>query len=113
MRVCFISFEYPPKNIGGIGTYAEHLAKGLDDMGIEVNVLTRGTRASSDPKTYRIPIKDTLYWRRFYFTKRAVSLLHSLNRRCKFDLVNLNGTYPITRRLKLPTVSTFHAAPNV
>jgi len=112
MKVLFISFEYPPKVIGGVGTYATHLVRGFNDRGIDIHTVTRGDKTCYDEKTYRIHTQDTLYWRRFYFTREAVSLAHKLIAHHKFDLVHLNSTYPITRRLRLPTVSTFHAPPN-
>lgn len=113
MKVLFISFEYPPKIIGGMGTYAEHLVRGLSDRGIDIYTITRGDNACHDEKTYRVVTPDRLYWRRFYFTREAISLVYKLDRLHKFDLVHLNGTYPIIRRLKPPTISTFHALPNV
>ncbi len=113
MRVLFISFEYPPKIIGGMGTYAEHLVRGLSDRGIDIYTITRGDNACHDEKTYRVLTPDKLYWRRFYFIREAMNLVYKLDRLYKFDLVHLNGTYPIIGRLKLPTMSTFHAIPNV
>lgn len=113
MKVLFVSFEYPPKMIGGMGTYAEHVVRGLSDRGIDIYTITRGDKACHDEKTYRVLIPDRLYWRRFHFAREAFSLVSKLDRLYKFDLVHLNGTYPITGKLKLPTVSTFHALPNV
>jgi len=113
VKICFISFEYPPKSEGGIGTYAEHLARGLNDRGINVYTITRGDKVCYEEKKYRVPTPDALYWRRFFFTRQAISLIYKLHRLHKFDLVHLNGgTYPITRKFKLPMVTTFHAPPN-
>jgi glycogen(starch) synthase len=109
MKVCFISFEYPPKNIGGLGTYAEHLLKGLNDMGVDVCTITRGDQTTYNPKMYKLFIPDMPYWRRFYFTKRAIELANKLNKFWNFDLIHLNGPYPITGGLDLPTVCTFHS----
>jgi len=113
MKVCFVSFEYPPNILGGMGTYAEHLVKGLNERGVDTNVITRGDKTCRDGKTYRIAIPDILYWRRFFFINRAINLVQSLNRFHKFDLIHLNGTYPITRRFRIPTVCTLHAPPNL
>jgi glycosyltransferase involved in cell wall biosynthesis len=109
MRVCFISFEYPPKVLGGLGTYADQLVKGLTDKGIDVLTITRGDRNEYSGKIFRILTPDVLYWRRLFFIKSATSLFHSLNKSWKFDLVHLNGAYPLIRSLKLPTVCTFHS----
>lgn len=113
MKVLFITFEYPPKIEGGVGTYAEHLACGLRTRGIDVYTITRGDKTCCDETTYRVLTPNTLYWQRFYFTEQAIRAARMLNKTHRFDLIHLNGTYPITRRLKLPTVSTFHAPPNV
>jgi len=109
MRVCFISFEYPPNVLGGLGVYADQLVKGLNDKGIDVLTITRGDRNGYSEKIFRILTPDVLYWRRFFFTKKAINLFRRLNTSWKFDLVHLNGAYPIIRRLKLPTVCTFHS----
>lgn len=113
MKVCFISFEFPPETIGGMGTYAEQLVRGLEETGTDVYVITRGDKNHCEHKTFRISIQNQLYWRRFHFINRAVNLFHKLSGFRQFDLVHLNGTYPIARSLRLPTVCTFHAPPNV
>jgi len=113
MKVCFLSFEYPPKIIGGMGTYAEYLVRGLEEKGVDTYIITRGDKTCRDNKIYRISVSNMLYWRRFFFFNRARSLFHSLNNHLKFDLVHLNGTYPIIRGLKIPTVSTLHSPPNI
>ncbi len=109
MRVCFISFEYPPNVFGGLGVYADQLVKGLNDKGIDVLTVTRGDKNVYSEKIFRILTPDVLYWRRLFFTKEATTLFRRLNKSWKFDLVHLNGAYPIVRGLKLPTVCTFHA----
>jgi len=41
MKICLISREYPPDTgWGGIGTFTQHLAKGLVDIGHEVDVVS-------------------------------------------------------------------------
>lgn len=98
---------------GGIGTYAEHLVRGISEKGVDIHVITRGRETCRDDKIYRIHIPDILYWRRLFFTKRAINLFHRLNRAHKFDLIHLNGTYPITRHFGLPTVCTIHGPGNL
>jgi len=113
MKICFLSFEYPPEIIGGMGTYAEHLVRGLEKKGVDIHVITRGAKTSRDHKTYRIFIPDILYWRRFFFINQAIKLFRNLNKLHRFDLIHLNGTYPIIRGLGLPIISTLHAIPNI
>ena len=109
MRVCFISFEYPPNILGGLGVYADQLVRGLNDKGIDVLTITRGNKNVYSEKTLRVFTPDFLYWRRLFFIQAATSIFRRLNNSWKFDLVHLNGAYPIARGLKLPTVCTFHA----
>ena len=113
MKICFLSFEYPPQVIGGMGIYAEHLVKGLNERGVEVHVITRSEKPSYDHKTYRLFVPEVLYWRRFLFINSAIKFFHNLNKVHNFDLIHLNGTYPIVKSLELPTVSTLHAIPNI
>ena len=41
MHVCFVSREYPPNPMGGIGTYVANMTRVLAGAGIEVSVLTQ------------------------------------------------------------------------
>ena len=109
MRVCFISFEYPPKILGGAGTYASVLVKGLENRGIDVYTITTGNKTTYNQKIYRISIPNITYWRRLFFIKSAIDLLRDLNRMHRFDLVHFNEPHIITRSPNLPTVCTFHS----
>ncbi len=40
MRVCFFVWEYPPKLVGGLGTYAEYITREFVEMGHDVTVFT-------------------------------------------------------------------------
>jgi glycosyltransferase involved in cell wall biosynthesis len=42
VRICFLSFEFPPYVIGGAGVYAENITKELLDLGHHVHVLSPG-----------------------------------------------------------------------
>ena len=113
MKLCFLSFEYPPEIIGGMGTYAQHLIQGLKDREVEVSVITKSDKNSYSDNIYRIYVPDVLYWRRLFFITDAVKTFHHLNKRYKFDLIHLNGTYPIFKGLKIPMLSTLHSIPNI
>ena len=108
MRVCFVSFEYPPNIWGGAGTYAELLVKGLRSHGADVSVITRGEGNDYDRKIYRVPTRDVRYWRRLFFMKPAMSLLKKLNKLWKFDIIHFNEPHIILGKPNLPTVCTFH-----
>lgn len=89
--------------------YAAQLVGGLRDKGIDVLTVTRGDRNEYCDKVIRFVTPDVLYWRRFFFINKAINLFHRMNKSWKFDLVHLNGAYPIMQGLKLPTVCTFHS----
>lgn len=40
MRICLVSYDYPPASIGGVATYSSHLADGLAAAGHDVTVIT-------------------------------------------------------------------------
>jgi glycosyltransferase involved in cell wall biosynthesis len=41
MHVCFVSREYPPNPMGGIGTYVANMTRVLAEAGVDVSVLTQ------------------------------------------------------------------------
>jgi glycosyltransferase involved in cell wall biosynthesis len=109
MKVCLISFEYPPKVIGGLGVYADQLLTALNSKGIEVLTITRGDKTEYKEKIFRITTPNITYWRRFFFINKAIGLFRSINKFKKFDLVHLNGAYPLSQSFNLPVVCTFHS----
>lgn len=109
MRVCFISFEYPPTILGGAGTYAENLVRGLRGRGVEVFVISKGNEHSEDQRVFRVPVSNSIYWRRLFFMKSALTLFHKLHNRYKFDIAHFNEPHVILEKLKLPTICTVHS----
>lgn len=109
MRVCFISFEYPPNILGGAGTYAENIVRGLKNKGVDVIVVTRGNTTDYDQKVFRITTSGALYWRRLFFIRPAMNLFHRLEKIWKFDLVHFNEPHVITEKPNLPSVCTLHS----
>lgn len=109
MRVCFISFEYPPNILGGAGTYAETLVKGLRRRGVDVFVISKGDEHDEGGRIFRVPTSNSVYWRRLFFMEPAVTLFHKLNDRYKFDLIHFNEPHIILEKPKLPTICTLHS----
>jgi glycosyltransferase involved in cell wall biosynthesis len=109
LRVCFISFEYPPNVSGGAGTYAETLVRGLKCRGVEVFVISKGDKHDEDQGIFRVPTSNSVYWRRLFFAEPAMSLFRKLNNRFKFDLVHFNEPHVILEKPKLPAVCTLHS----
>jgi glycosyltransferase involved in cell wall biosynthesis len=115
MKICFVSFEYPPNVWGGAGTYAKTLVEGLRRRGVDTFVISRSIDRSGDQhdehqRTFRVPASDSVYWRRLFFIELAMSLFHKLSSGCKFDLVHFNEPHIILEKPKLPTVCTFHSS---
>jgi glycosyltransferase involved in cell wall biosynthesis len=109
MRVCFISFEYPPNILGGAGTYAETLVKGLRRRGVDVFVISRGHGHNENQRVFRVPTSNSIYWRRLFFMRPAFTLFHKLNDRYKFNLIHFNEPHVILEKPKIPSVCTLHS----
>jgi glycosyltransferase involved in cell wall biosynthesis len=95
--------------LGGAGTYAETLVRGLRRRGVEVFVISRGDQHDKDEGIFRVPTSNSLYWRRLFFVGPAMSLFHRLNNHYNFDLVHFNEPHVILEKPKLPTVCTLHS----
>jgi len=84
---------------------------GLRRKGVDVFVITRGNLNNYDQKIFGIPTSDVSYWRRLFFMKLALTLLHELNKLSEFDLIHLNEPFiPMLGKLNLPTVCTIHSS---
>lgn len=73
MRIVMISWEYPPRNIGGLSNHVYNLCKGLTSLGNEVHVITceEGTAPVEEDDNgvivhrvtpYRIETEDFTKW---------------------------------------------------
>jgi glycosyltransferase involved in cell wall biosynthesis len=104
-----VSFEYPPRNVGGAGTYASLLVEGFKKRGVDTYTITRGEKNDRDQRIYRVTVRDTAYWQRLFFNNLALDLIDGLNREHHFDVVHFNEPHIVTRSPKLPMVCTFHS----
>jgi len=109
MRVCLITFEYPPNIIGGAGTYAEALAKGLKSKDVDLFIISRGFNSDTVQRIYRMPSSNSRYWRRLFFIRPALQLFDKLNKLWKFDVVHFNEPHVMFTKPKIPSVCTFHS----
>jgi len=109
MKVCFVSYEYPPNIVGGQGEYAGQLVTGLKKRGIDVCTITSGNHVTCGQNMYKISVPDVLYWRHYFFSTKALDMIQDLNRHEKFDLIHFNGPYQMIRSIGIPTVCTFHS----
>lgn len=111
MKICLVSYEFPPRILGGAGTYAELLAKGLSRLGVEVVVIASGERNVSSEKIFRLSVPDKAYLRQFLFMNAATKKLSALSKEIDFDLVHYNEPHMVRRSgLDLPTISTIHSS---
>jgi glycogen synthase len=97
MRIAFVTLEYESGKIGGAGTYANCLTKGLGSKGVEVHVITPSTEmAAKEERTTGVEVHHlTNIWR---YTLPAVTFwlrlpgeIAKLHETYKFDIVHFNG----------------------
>jgi glycosyltransferase involved in cell wall biosynthesis len=111
MKVCFVSYEFPPKILGGAGTYAELLVKGLSQIGVEIFVVAAGEKNVREEKIYRLNVPDKAYLRQLLFMNLASKTLRTLRRELDFDLVHYNEPHIVRKgNVDLPTISTVHSS---
>jgi glycosyltransferase involved in cell wall biosynthesis len=108
MKICIISYEYPPKILGGSGTYAEFLYKGLKETDNEVYLISR-TNDVSDPNMISITETGKGYWRQPKFLNQALNKADELKEKKQFDILHLNEPRLLTRRNSIPIVTTIHS----
>jgi glycosyltransferase involved in cell wall biosynthesis len=114
MRVCLISYEFPPGG-GGEASYVRGLASGLGRMGHEVFVVTpRGPSEGSPSELFKVirtrPRRS--FVRELEFLSEAERAVSSLAARGRIDLAHVTFDYPTflvrLRRRGVPCVATVH-----
>lgn len=127
MRILILSWEYPPRIIGGISRVAYHLAKELGRMGNEVTVITvkdndsQSVENEANVSVYRIdpcivePLNfiDSTLQMNYGIIGKAISLI---NQGKTFDVIHLHDwmvAYAgnVLREIypEIPFISTFHS----
>lgn len=109
MKVCFITYEYPPNILGGAGTYANILINGLKNRGIDVHTISNGIKSNYHKKIYRIPSNNTIYIRRYFFMKEAMKYFKILNKNKKFNIIHFNEPHIIFQKPNIASVCTLHS----
>ncbi len=66
LRICFLSEDYPPGPVSGIGRFTVDLARGLATAGHEVHVITRS------PDTNRVDFEDGVWVHRIAVQPRRI-----------------------------------------
>ncbi|MDP4089910.1 MAG: glycosyltransferase family 4 protein [Bacillota bacterium] len=126
MNILILSWEYPPRNIGGISTHVYNLSHSLKEQGHQVTVITCNhdsaplSEEDSGVTVYRtIPFSIPVY----NFTEWVNHLNYSIIEQCiklfnegkKFDVLHIHDwlvAYAgkvIKDSYKLPLISTIHS----
>ena len=109
MKVCFVSYEYPPNILGGAGSYAKVLTDGLKNYGINLSIITNKINEDKKNNIYGVNFLDIPYWRRFFFIKSAFKTIKKLNNIYDFDVIHFNEPHLIYAKQELSSVSTIHS----
>lgn len=123
MKICFLSFEYPPFIIGGAGTYAKHLCRELAKIGHKVYVISSGTAPKPSLSTengvtvYRIPIINKTFLKMPSYWLRLKKYYKIIEKECGgFDILHSNVTSDLTltkKTIKTPRVVTIHHSAHI
>ncbi|MBV7275085.1 glycosyltransferase [Clostridium sp. PL3] len=126
MKILMISWEYPPKNVGGLSNHVFYLSHALSKKGHEVHVITCevGTAPSNENndevfvhrvKPYNIETDDFIKWvmqLNFAIAEEATRIITDYG---KFDLIHAHDWLSafsaklLKWSFKIPMVATIHA----
>ena len=117
MRIAFVTYEYPPFQIGGAGVYAENITSELARLGHSVVVFTpKHSEGHSDPETenlriVRIGAVTNLPFKSVRFWLHLPKHISHLERSQPFDAICFNGIsywFLRTKLSKAPHIMTVH-----
>lgn len=91
MKICFLSKEYPPKVIGGVGVYTYEMAHLLAKMGHQVYVLTQQHDNFGDCSDDRVNV--------IRVSPLRLPLLNSIREKLKNFAERLEYSYSVAKRL--------------
>ncbi len=126
MKVLMLSWEYPPKNVGGLAQHVYHLSRALARHGVEVHVITIGADDAVPYEEnegvrvhrinpYSISAPDFRTWilhLNFSMLEYAVTLLNTIR---GVDIVHAHDWLAafagraLKHSFRVPLVSTIHA----
>lgn len=126
MKILMLSWEYPPKNVGGLSNHVFYLSRALCKRGHEVHVITceEGTAPVEENNygvlvhrvtPYKIDTNDFTKWvmqLNFAMIEEATRIINNSG---KFDLIHAHdwlsafAAKTLKWSFKIPTVSTIHA----
>lgn len=126
LRILMVSWEYPPKIVGGLGRHVEGLSEALIKRGHQVTVVTADTPKAQEREInhgveiwrampHHPPARDfieSVMQLNFNMVERVISLSDSAN---QFDVVHVHdwlGAYAgklFKHAFRLPLIATIHA----
>ncbi len=126
MRILMLSWEYPPKNVGGLSTHVYYISRSLSKLGHEVHVVTcqDGTAAIKENDNgvfihrinpYNIATEDFIKWvmhLNFAMIEESIRLIREIG---NFDIIHGHdwlSAYAlkcIKDSFHIPTICTMHA----
>jgi phosphatidyl-myo-inositol dimannoside synthase len=74
LKILILSSEFPPA-VGGIGTYANNLSRGLGEVGMEVKVITFGKRCSKSLEGNIETFYISSFWNKKFFKILPLSIV--------------------------------------
>lgn len=115
MKIAFLTWEYPSKEMGGSGVYAKNITEGLAKNGHEVYVFTpiRSSSSLKNIKHVHVSYLNMKSLRLITFWTSVLFTLLLVNKKIKgFDIIHVNGyvDFFIFKFIlpKIPRVITVH-----
>lgn len=114
MKICFISFEYPPFCIGGAGVYAGIITDEISKIGHELCIVTpqieeKRKNLNKDITVVEIPIKNRAVLRSITFQLSLRKFLYKYVVPKKFDIIHINAlSGALIPKCPVPKVVTCH-----
>lgn len=129
MKVLILSWEYPPRIIGGLGTHVHQLAVNLARLGVNVHVVTKDSPGAPDyeesegVKIHRVPLyppeipqEDWVSWTLQFnvaLLERAVPLINERIGKVHIlhahDWLVAHASIALKHAYRIPLVATIHA----
>lgn len=126
MKILMLSWEYPPKNVGGLSNHVYNLSHRLSNLGHEIHVITceEGTAPIEEEDKgvfvhrvtpYKIDTEDFTKWvmhLNFAMIEEAVRLIRNLGR---FDIIHAHdwlatfSAKSLKWAFNIPMICTIHA----
>jgi len=125
LSILMLSWEYPPRIIGGLSRHVYDLSKALARLGTDVSVITCGTEGVPSEEhfenlhIYRVPEKmiDTpnfISWT-YFLNLSMITKAINLHKEKNFDIIHTHdwltafAGYTLKHSLKKPLIATIHA----